>query len=90
MYSDAPEAAAAPPSEEAPAEKEGEEGTGETALVPSSLCPGMKAGDEMVVKIDRVLENQYEVSYAPEKGKGEAPPPAAEPAGDGGMASMME
>jgi len=26
----------------------------------------MKPGDEMVVKIERVMDGQYEVSYAPE------------------------
>lgn len=72
-------------------EPKGDEG-GETALVPTSLCPGMKPGEEMVVKINRVVGDQYEVSYAPEKkGEGEegaggegGAPPAEMP---GGMAS---
>ena len=67
--------------------------TGTTAVVPSELCPGMKVGDEMVVKILSVDDDSYEIAYAPEKGKhkaeseesaGEAEAPPAE----GSMASM--
>lgn len=68
--------------------------TGTTAVVPSELCPGMKVGDEMVVKIISVDDDSYEIAYAPEKGKpkaedeesegaAEAPPPA-----EGSVASM--
>jgi len=65
--------------------------TGVTAVVPSELCPGMKVGDEMVVKIIGVDDDSYEVAYAPKEGKGEqeeAPAPA--PAPEGSMQSMME
>jgi hypothetical protein len=66
------------------------EGT-ETALIPQSLCPGMKPGDELVLKIDRVHGEEYEVSYAPkEESPEEAPPESAPPSGDPQMASMME
>lgn len=66
---------------------------GTTAVVPSELCPGMKVGDEMVVKIVSVDDDSYEISYAPEKGKSEGD--EEEPGGQaevpqGSMASMME
>lgn len=68
--------------------------TGTTAVVPSELCPGMKVGDEMVVKILSVDDDSYEIGYAPkegkgeDKGEGEAPAPA--PAPEGSMSSMLE
>lgn len=67
--------------------------TGTTAVVPSELCPGMKVGDEMVVKILRVDDDSYEIGYAPKEGKskaeeGETPEPA--PAPEGSMSSMLE
>jgi hypothetical protein len=66
--------------------------TGTTAVVPSELCPGMKVGDEMVVKIVGVDDDSYEIAYAPKEGKPEeqeeAPAPA--PAPEGSMQSMME
>lgn len=64
--------------------------TGTTAVVPSELCPGMKVGDEMVVKIIGVDDNSYEIAYAPKEGKGEEETPAPAPAPEGSMASMME
>jgi hypothetical protein len=65
--------------------------TGTTAVVPSELCPGMKVGDEMVVKIIGVDDDSYEIAYAPKEGKGEeeeAPAPA--PAPEGSMQSMLD
>lgn len=48
--------------------EEGQEDQGQqTALIPKSLCPDMKVGDEMVVKIVGGHENDWEVEYAPEK-----------------------
>lgn len=75
---------------------EGDEskGEGKTALINSDICPGMKEGDEMVVHIDKVMEGQYMVSYAPEPehkdegDKGEAQMPQG--GRDTEMASMME
>lgn len=64
--------------------------TGTTAVVPSELCPGMKVGDEMVVKIVGVDDDSYEIAYAPKEGKGEEEAPAPAPAPEGSMASMME
>lgn len=57
---------------------------GKTALIPSDLCPGMKAGEEVVLHIDRVLEGQYQVSYAPEKGEEEGESGEGESEGQGG------
>lgn len=77
---------------EAPAEEKEDTGT-KTALIDSDICPGMEPGDEMVVKIEKVLDNQYLVSYAPEPGKEETEEPAAEssaPAPEpGSMGAMM-
>jgi len=67
--------------------------TGTTAVVPSELCPGMKVGDEMVVKILSVDDDSYEIGYAPKEGKGGDEEGAAEapaPPPEGSMASMME
>jgi hypothetical protein len=79
-----------------PKMEEGEQKGGEqTAVVPKSLCPGMKPGDEMVVKIDRVEEDSYIVSYAPEKGESEEHEPTEEaapavpPKPPGAMDEMM-
>lgn len=69
--------------------------SGETALLPKNICPGMKPGDELVLKVLRVLDDQYEVKYQPEP-KDEEEPPAEEPKtaspmpGRGEMASLME
>ncbi|OLE10696.1 MAG: hypothetical protein AUG89_11575 [Acidobacteria bacterium 13_1_20CM_4_56_7] len=67
-----------------PAEKKDEATSSETALLPKSICPGMEPGQELVLKIDRVHDDQYEVSYAPEPKKEE---PAKQP---DEMSSMME
>lgn len=105
-YYDNPSETTAKPAAEPKGETPGEEkSSGKTYLINKEVCPGMKPGEEMVVKIERVLDNEYEVSYAPEPEKEEAaeepgsegppiqPPPGAGPAGGGGgggeMASMM-
>lgn len=41
--------------------------SGKTFLVNSEICPGMKPGEEMIVTIERVLEGEYQISYAPKK-----------------------
>lgn len=65
--------------------------TGTTAVVPSELCPGMKVGDEMVVKIVGVDDDSYEIAYAPKEGKGEQEgSPESAPPPEGSMQSMME
>jgi len=38
--------------------------SGKTALVDSSLCPGMKPGDEFTVRVEKVLDSgEYQISY---------------------------
>jgi len=81
MYGDNPDADAAPAADEK--EDEG----GETAVLPKSLCPGMKPGDELTLKIDSVQEDQYVVSYP---GKESSKEKAEAPQGDAEMVSMME
>jgi len=66
---------------------------GKTALIDSDICPGMKPGDEMVVKIRRVMDKQYEVEYSPEPKDKESGPGEGEASAapkDSEMASMME
>jgi len=90
-YSDAP--ATAPSTPDASKDNDAdEEGGGETALLPKSLCPDMKPGDTIPVKVVRIHEDQYEVSYEPEKKEETEEPMAPEaPAGEGGeMESMMQ
>lgn len=88
-YSDAYDSPAKPSNTPESAESED---SGETAVLPKSICPGMKPGDEMVLKIVRVHDDQYEVAYAPEpKGESEeSPEPATMPGDRSEMASMME
>ena len=90
-YGDGGDAAPAPGGQPEGADDDTPHDTGTTAVLPSEICPGMKVGDEMVLKIIGVDDDSYEVAYAPKEGKGEeeAPAPAAPPA-EGSMASMME
>lgn len=81
---------AAPQAEEKPKASESK-----TALIDSSICPGMEPGDEMVVHIEKVLEREYLVSYSPEPSEekeAEAEPKSEEaPANPApSMASMYE
>ncbi len=86
-YSDAAPSETAPEKDKAP-DEQGEE---KTATLPKSICPDMKPGDEMVLKIVAVHEDEYEVAYAPEKDhKEEESEPMGKPEGDDQMASMME
>lgn len=73
----------------APAADSKEDEGGETALVPKSLCPGMRPGDELVLKIDKVLEDQYQVSYKPKGGNSEESGESEMPKGDAEMQDMM-
>ncbi len=68
---DAPET---PPADGAAPPDEGgdEQGMqGETTLIPKSILAGkdFKPGDEVVLKIVKLYDDQAEVEYAPEKGK---------------------
>lgn len=73
-----------------------------TAVLPKSILMGkeFKPGDEIVLKIDRIHDDQVEVSYAPEKKEGaeegegggmekETDKGPAYGGGDSEMASMM-
>lgn len=62
MYSDSQEMAE-------PAEKKEEEGEYEETTIPKSICPGMKVGDEVVLKITGELEDEWRVAYAPQESK---------------------
>lgn len=66
---------------------------GQTAIVPSELCPGMKVGDTMTVKIVSVDEDSYEISYV-DKGKGgdeeTGPGEGQAQVPEGSMQSMLE
>jgi len=86
MYNDGPDSGSSAPADES--EDEG----GETALLPKSLCPGMKPGDEIMLKIDSVQEDQYVVSYPPKESASEEKSDTAPEgsSGDKEMASMME
>lgn len=82
----------------APSAVEGseEQGKTETSTIPKSLCPGMKVGDSVELKIVGELDSEYEVAYeeetetdeAPEMEEEMAPPPTAMPQAPG-MSDMM-
>lgn len=75
-----------------------------SAILPKEILQGKQfnVGDEIVLKIDRIGENDVEVSYASEKGNEENPgmekeageemetTPTSRADTGGGMASMME
>ena len=77
------------PMPDKPAEESPEKDSSKTFLVNSEICPGMKAGDEMVVKIERVMDGEYEVSYAPEKAHDESMEPEPSMMGGGGESDGM-
>ena len=61
--------------------------SGKTALVDSSLCPGMKPGDEFTVRVEKVLDSgEYVLSY-PEGSKKEE---SSEPMMEEGMEPESE
>lgn len=88
-------------SQESPEQEDKEqEGQEPTAVLPKSILMGkdFKPGEEVVLKIVRIHDDQVEVAYAPEKGKegegegemAEAPAPGPEAGGgDQEMAGMM-
>ena len=65
-------ATSAAPTEDPKAGERADAAEGKTALIDSAICPGMKAGDDMVVHIEKVMDGEYLVSYSPEPGEGEA------------------
>lgn len=91
-FSDAP--ANEPSDKTAGAESE-ESSESPRGLLPKSILMGkdFKPGDEIVLKIDAIHDDEVEVSYATEKkdGGGTEESMPEKPAGDSsGMASMME
>lgn len=59
------------PTEQTPTETETETEGGQTALLPKSVLGGkdFEPGEEVVLKIVKVHEDEIEVQYAPEKAK---------------------
>lgn len=68
-----------------PGASETKTGSGETALLPKSLCPGMNVGSTITLTITADHGEEYEVSYnkaAPEAAEpeaGESEPELADP-----------
>lgn len=89
-----PEETPAPAKESAHAEQEQTTEEKPTALLPKSILAGQKfeVGDEVVLRITRMMDDQIEVeySYGDEKKGDEETPPKEEPMGDPRMASMMD
>lgn len=73
-------------------QQKGETEGGKTALVDSDICPGMKPGDMIQLRIERVMDKQYQVSYEPSEDKEKMPDKGGAPAPerDRDMADMME
>lgn len=69
----------------------------QSAIIPKSLCPGMKPGDTIELDIAEVRGDSYVVTYTPEDSEKEksereqpsAPPPPEGGGQGGGMDSMM-
>lgn len=57
-----------PTGPETPTPEAEDDSTKKTAVIDAAICPGMKPGEEMVVKIEKVTGSEYVVSYAPEPG----------------------
>jgi hypothetical protein len=72
--------------------KKPEDGEGKTTLINSDICSDAKVGDEIVIRIEKVMDKQFAVSYV-DSPKDEAEKPGAEmPSsgeGDSEMRSMM-
>lgn len=80
---------------EDPSEPKAEETESPRGLLPKSILMGkdFKPGDEIVLKIDAIHDDEVEVSYATEKKKegGETGgSPSEKPSGGSEMSSMME
>lgn len=79
-----------PSASTSPAEKE-EPMESETTVIPKSLCPGMKVGDTVNLKIVRELENEYEVAYGERDRETDIPEPESAPQmAPASMDQMME
>ena len=81
-----------PTSPDAPKEKEESDG-GNTFLINREVCPDMKPGGMLTLRVNRVLDNELEVSYEKEGKDPEAKPENEMPAmasNPDGMGSMYE
>lgn len=65
--------------ETAPDASETKTGSGETALLPKSLCPGMKVGSTVTLTITADHGDEYEVSYSKEPEAAAAAPEPSDP-----------
>lgn len=94
-YQDAPESEPSSPSRAKP-EGEEKQTTNKRGLINSDICPGLEAGDELELRVIKVMENEYEVEYegdmndydegeGEEKSKPAAAAPEAPSGGGGGM-----
>lgn len=88
-------AAAAPPAPKS--DQESESAKGQTALLPKSILAGKEfnPGDEVVLKIVRLYENEVEVEYATGEEEEHPNQPMSEPSADmtaaeGKLESMAE
>ncbi len=73
----------------APAAQPEESSGSATALVAKSVCPGMKPGDTIPLKIEQVTDSQYVCSYeggGAEESQETAPPSSAS---GGGQEDLM-
>lgn len=71
-----PDQTSMPANGETPEQAEENRDSENTTLIPSSLCPGMDVGDEVVLKIVGVHEDEYEVAYSPKKEKSKQDEPS--------------
>lgn len=87
MYSDEPSGTTTDETEESSSESDQP-----SAVLPRSILAGKKfdVGDEVVLKITAMHEDQIEVEYAPAKGKESGKEEGGYGGGDSEMESMME
>jgi len=69
-----------------------EDESGETALIPKALLAGkeFKPGEEMVVEIVHVYEDEVEIKYASEKKREDKKPSSQMDQADGAMEKMAK
>lgn len=86
--------AAMPKEAASDSEGDGKESNTRTGLINSDLCPGMKEGDMLQLRIVAVHDKEYEVEYEPEKESGEEPgeesPAGEQPPEAGGNPGMYD
>jgi hypothetical protein len=63
--------------------------SGKTALIPSSLCPGLKVGETIALEIVAVNEDEYQVKYShDEEGEDESEEPSMSQASENNKSPM--